>query len=83
MVIVAFGAVSALMPTELTNGTMLARAVCGFIAFFWGVRLAVQLFFFDAKAYLTSVWRQLGYRALTAVFTYLAGVYAVVAVMTP
>ncbi|MCE9557063.1 MAG: hypothetical protein K8T91_27260 [Planctomycetes bacterium] len=82
MVIVAFGAVSVLMPTELTDGTLLARAVCGFIAFFWGVRLGVQLFFFDAKAHLTSAWRKLGYRALTAVFTYLTVAYAAVAVMS-
>lgn len=79
--IVAFGAVSVLLPTVLTDGTLLARVVCGFVSFFWGVRLAAQLFFFDAKAHLTSVWRRLGYRALTVVFTYLAVVYGVVAVV--
>jgi len=79
LVIVAFGTASVLLPRELTDGTLVARAVCGFIALFWSARLGVQLFFFDARAHLTSAWRKLGYTALTAVFTYLAVVYGVAA----
>lgn len=81
LTIVAFGTVSVLLPNELTDGTLLARALCGFVAIFWTARLAVQLFFFEAKEHLTSVWRKAGYRALTAVFTYLAAVYAAAAIM--
>ena len=81
LTIIAFGIVSVAMPEELTAGTLLGRAVCGFVAVFWGARLAVQLFYFDASAHLTSFWRKAGYRALTLVFTYLAVVYGVAAVM--
>jgi hypothetical protein len=79
LVIVAFGTMSVLLPEHLTDGTLLARVVCGFVALFWGIRLAVQLFFFEAKAHLTTFWRKAGYRALTCVFTYLAVVYGIAA----
>jgi len=82
LVIVAFGTASVLLPRELTDGTLLARSACGFVALFWGVRLGVQWFYFEAKAHLTSGWRKLGYAALTAVFTYLTVVYALVAITT-
>src|SRR6185503_14169974 len=35
LVIVGFGLLSVTLPAELASGTLLARAVCGFIAFFW------------------------------------------------
>ena len=75
-VIVGFGAISVLAATDLASGSRLARLVCGFIATFWLARLAIQLFLFDARPFLTSAWLKLGYHGLTAVFTYLGAVYA-------
>jgi hypothetical protein len=79
LVIVAFGALSVTLPAELTAGSWLARAICGFIGLFWIARLAVQFFVFDAKKYLTSRWLKLGYHGLTCVFAYHAVVYSIAA----
>jgi hypothetical protein len=75
LVIVGFGLLSVLYADELAAGTPLARAVCAFIAVFWGTRLLVQLFVFDAKAYLTTAFLKAGYRGLTVVFLYHAVVF--------
>jgi hypothetical protein len=80
LVIIGFGTASLMLPDELAGGTLLARALCGFIALFWTARLIVQLFFFDAEPHLTHWFLRLGYRGLTGVFTYFAIVYAVAAV---
>lgn len=73
--ILAFGLLSLLMNDELASGSMLARAICGFIAVFWGIRLAIQFFVFDAKPYLKNWFLRLGYHGLTIVFTYHTLVY--------
>lgn len=39
---IAFGVVSVFAPAWLTDGTGLARAVCAFIAVYWGARIVVQ-----------------------------------------
>ncbi|MEK6323872.1 MAG: hypothetical protein AABN33_19685 [Acidobacteriota bacterium] len=67
LAIVAFGVISLFNAGELANGTGLARSVCGYIAVFWGVRLALQ-WFFDVKEYLSTWWLRLGYYALTVLF---------------
>ena len=46
-----------------------------FIAIFWGVRLVVQLFVFDASEFLTTWYFKLGYHVLTATFIYQTGAY--------
>lgn len=79
LVIAGFGAISVLFAADLTAGSPLARAVCGFIAVFWGARLFVQLFVFDARPFLKNVFLKTGYHGLTAVFLYHAVVYSVVA----
>ena len=79
LVIVGFGVLSVLAPGELATGSALARGVCLFVAIFWGARLAVQFFVFDAKLYLKSAFLRLGYNGLTAVFAYLTVVYSVAA----
>ncbi len=48
-------------------GGWLARGVCGYIAVFWGVRLALQGVF-DVKQHLSAWWLKAGYHALTALF---------------
>jgi len=79
LVIIGFGAISVALPGELASGTLLARAICGFIALFWIARLGVQYFVFDAKAYLQNAFLKLGYHGLTVVFLYHAVVYSVAA----
>ena len=78
--IVAFGLVSIFFRSELTSGQPLARAICGFIAVFWGIRLVIQLFLFDAKPYLRNRFLTLGFHGLTIVFTYQTLVYGWVAI---
>src|SRR4051812_3347202 len=75
MTIFAFGVISLANAATLASGAALARWFCGFIAVFWGARLAIQLFVFDAKPFLTTTPLKLGYHALTGVFTYLTAVY--------
>jgi len=41
--------------------------VCGYIAIFWGVRLALQ-WVLDVEAQLSSGWLRLGYHVLTILF---------------
>ena len=70
LTILAFGVLSVLYPKELASGEGLARGVCAFIAIFWGVRLVVALFVFDASEFLTTWYFKLGYHVLTATFIY-------------
>ena len=75
MTIVAFGVISLFNAESLATGDRLARWFCGFVAVFWGSRLVVQFFVFDARPHLTCWYLTAGYHALTFVFTYLAAVY--------
>ena len=70
LTILAFGVLSVLHPKELASGEGLARGVCAFIAIFWGVRLVVALFVFDASEFLTTWFFKLGYHVLTVTFIY-------------
>ncbi len=81
LVIVAFGLVSIWFSSELADGTVLARAICGFIAVFWGMRLMVQFFVFDAKLYLKTALLRVGYHGLTIVFLFHVVVYGAAAVL--
>ncbi len=73
--LVAFGILSLLFAKELASGQPLARGVCGFISVFWGIRLVIQLFVFDAKPYLRNSFLTIGYHALTVVFAWHTVVY--------
>lgn len=73
--ILSFGLLSIFFRDDLAAGSALARAVCGYIAVFWGIRLLIQFFLFDAKPYLTNWFLRAGYHGLTAVFTYHTLVY--------
>jgi hypothetical protein len=72
--IVAFGVGSLLLANDLAAGTLLARCVCGFVAVFWGARVALQPVF-DAKPYLSTWWLKAGYHTLTVLFAALALLY--------
>ena len=74
LTIIGFGILTISCSGELALRTPLARAVCGFIAFFWLARLLVQFFVFDAKPLLKSTFLKVGYHSLTLVFIYQAAV---------
>ena len=73
--IVTLGTISLACADELAAGSRLARAVCGYGAVFWGVRLGLQAVF-DVKPHLTARWLAVGYHALTVLFLFFSAVYA-------
>ncbi len=75
LTIIGLGAISLVAPRELASGTMLARAVCAFVATFWLCRLGVQFFVFDATPFLTQTYLKVGYHGLTVVFLTLVAIY--------
>jgi hypothetical protein len=80
--IVAFGLLSILNARELASGGPLARGVCGYIAVFWTVRLALQ-FVFDVREHLTAWWLRAGYLLLTVLFAGFATLYTWAALSGP
>ncbi len=78
--ILAFGILTFAFALEFAEGGPLARAVALIIALFWGLRLAVQCFVFDARPWLSPGLLRLGYHALTLAFLLLTSVYGYVAV---
>lgn len=77
LTIIAFGIVSIVSAPALASGQPLARALCGFIACFWAVRILIGLFIFDARPHLTNGWLRLGYHGLTAVFAFFVICYGI------
>jgi hypothetical protein len=72
--IVAMGLVSLFCAPDLISGTPLARAVCGYIALFWGVRLALQRTY-DFAPHLTRLRLRVGYHGLTGLFVAFTSFY--------
>jgi hypothetical protein len=70
LTIIGFGTLTITFSGDLAAGTPLARALCGFIAFFWSARLFIQFFVFDARPFLKSTFLKVGYHCLTLVFIY-------------
>ena len=79
LVIISFGTLTLLRADELASTVPLARAVCAVIAIFWLARLIVQFFVFDARPFLTTAFRRLGYHGLTFLFIALVFIYGSVA----
>lgn len=79
LAIVANGLISLLNADELASGGGLARGFCGYVALFWGLRLALQAVF-DVKPFLTTWWLKLGYHTLTALFAAFTAIYGWAAV---
>ena len=75
LMIVSFGALSLRHANELASGATLSRSVCAMIAIFWLARLGVQFFVFDARPFLTTTFRRLGYHGLTLLFAALVFIY--------
>ena len=77
--LVSFGLGTFFLADQLASGTVLARAVCGFLALFWSVRLVAGTFVFDLRPYLTNRWRRAGLAAANLVFACLPVLYGWVA----
>ena len=73
---VAFGLVSLLLPQALLGPGPLATCVTGFIALWWGARLALQLSCFDRSARPPGTLFALAEAALTGAFVAFTGLYA-------
>lgn len=71
---VCMGALSAFAPGSLLDGSPLARAVCAYIALYWGARLLLQLFCYD-RAVVTTAALRLAEAALLVLFAFLAATY--------
>ena len=74
LVIISFGTLTLLRVDELAAAAPLARSVCAMIAMFWLARLTVQFFVFDARPFLTTTFRRVGYHGLTVLFSALVPV---------
>lgn len=70
----SFGAGTWFFAAELASGEPFARAVCGFLAAFWLLRL-IAATLLDVRPYLTSRSRRLGYAATNLVFSLLPLIY--------
>lgn len=77
--LVSFGIGTFILAEQLASGTLLARAVCGFLAMFWTVRFIAGTFVFDLRPYLTNGCRRAGLKAANLVFTCLPIIYGWVA----
>ena len=75
LTILSLGVVTAVNYRELAAGGTLAQSICAFITAFWGLRLIVQFFVFDASEYLTNWFYKAGYHGLTVTFVYQTAVY--------
>lgn len=77
--IIGFGTLTLCNIHEMAAGRTAARSLAGFISMFWGLRLVVQLFVFDARAYLTHFWLKLGDHVLTLAFVFFTIIYGMAA----
>jgi hypothetical protein len=76
----SFGLVSTFAPGWLLDGAPLAGAVCGFIATYWGARVAIQFVYFDRSDAPKGRLIAVGEALLVGLFVSLALVYGGLAV---
>jgi hypothetical protein len=72
LVLIGFGLISILFPTDLCGASPLGRFVCGFLAVFWGLRVVLQFSYYDSAI---KKEHPFGAFFFGAVFTYLAVVF--------
>ena len=77
--LVSFGTITVAFADVLAAGSVLARALCVFLAIFWTLRWVAGTFVFDMTPYLTDGYRRLGYRVINTVFIYLPVTYILAA----
>lgn len=73
---ITFGSLTLLHAQAMADGEPVARSLAAVIAFYWGARLLVQWFVFDARELKTTIWHHLGDAVLTAAFLFITAVYA-------
>jgi hypothetical protein len=79
----AFGLLSALAPRLLLDGSPLAACVLGFIALYWGARVALQFGYFDLKSARPPGWFYVAAeQALNVLFVGLTLLYGAAFVLT-
>jgi hypothetical protein len=71
----SFGLLSVFAYKDLTNGSLLACAISGFIAIYWISRIVIQFFYFDRGSFPTGLANRLGEVILVALFLFLSIVY--------
>lgn len=79
LTIMGLGTLTLFHAPAMAEGEPVARGLAAFIAVFWGARLVVQLFVFDATPYLTTTWLRLGDHVLTVVFIFFTTVFTIAA----
>lgn len=77
---IAFGLLAVLAPASLMDGSLLARAVCGFTAVYWLTRLTLQFAVFDRSVAAGRPLFRFAEAAYVSTFAYLVIVYAATAV---
>ena len=75
LTIIGLGTMTLCHANAMAEGEPVARSLTVFAAVFWGLRLAVQLFVFDTRPYLTNRWLRLGDHVLTAAFIFFTLVF--------
>lgn len=72
---VCFGVLSVAAPGALLDGSMLSRAVAGYVTVYWGARVSIQLFYFDRADSPSGVRYRVAEALLTIFFVALTLVY--------
>lgn len=78
---IAFGTLAVAAPSALLDGSVLARAVCAFIAVWWLSRVVLQFAVFDRSVAATRPLFRLAEIAYVSSFVYLVLVYSTAAVV--
>ena len=71
-----FGLLSTFDFQELTNSSMLAMLITGFIAMYWISRVLVQIFYFDRTNFPSGNWNKFAEVLLVGLFIFLSIVYS-------
>ena len=77
LMLVLFGGLSIFYAPVLAAATPLAAPILGGLAFFWGLRLIFQLFFYSPKIWRGNRFYTIMHVVFTTLWIYLTGVYAV------
>ena len=71
-----FGLLSVFAFTELTDKSLLAKVVTGFIAVYWISRVFIQFFYFDRKSFPSGILNRIAEVLLVTLFVALSAVYS-------
>lgn len=78
LTIIGMGVISIAFAGEIAASPGLGRAFAAFVLIFWGLRLVVQFFVFDARPILTTPVMRFAYHALTVAFVAIVCTYSIV-----